>query len=154
MLCFFKNNIHHLQRFIRFGMVGVAGFLVDWASVSLLRPVIGLHIATLLAYVIASSNNWLLNRYFTFHDCCRKHFTLRQQWIRFTLANLPGFIINRGIVLTLFQIWPITRHYPVIALLCGTAGGMFINFTLCHHFVFKKKKNEQFSKKTQETPRT
>lgn len=130
-----------IQRFFYFGIVGVAGFLVDWASLSLFRHAVGLRIAALLAYVVASSNNWILNRYWTFRDCCRQRHKVHHQWGRFILANLPGFIINRGIVLALFNLWPLTRHYTVIALVFGTAGGMFINFTLCHHFVFHKKKS-------------
>ncbi|MCX5617363.1 GtrA family protein [Bombella sp. TMW 2.2543] len=129
-----------LQRFFYFGAVGAVGFLVDWTSLSLFRHVVGLRVAALLAYVMASSNNWILNRYWTFRDRCRQSHKVHHQWGRFILANVPGFVINRGIVLALFSLWPLTRHYTVIALLFGTAGGMFINFALCHHFVFHKKK--------------
>ncbi len=130
-----------LQRFFYFGIVGAIGFLIDWATLSLFRHALGLRLAALLAYIVASSNNWVLNRYWTFRDRCRERYKIHHQWGRFILANLPGFIINRGIVLALFSLWPLTRHYTFIALLCGTAGGMFINFTFCHHFVFHKKKD-------------
>lgn len=51
-----------LAQFLRFGTVGVAGFLVDTATVYATRGALGLYGAGMVAYLTAATANWLLNR--------------------------------------------------------------------------------------------
>ena len=55
-----------IVQFLRFGTVGGIGFLVDTATVYGLRHILGLYGAGLVAYVIAATGNWALNRIWTF----------------------------------------------------------------------------------------
>ncbi len=49
-------------QFLRFGVVGASGFVLDTATVYGLRGAIGLYAAGIVAYVVAASANWALNR--------------------------------------------------------------------------------------------
>jgi putative flippase GtrA len=51
-----------IVQFLRFGTVGGIGFLIDTATVYGLRHTLGLYGAGLVAYVIAATGNWVLNR--------------------------------------------------------------------------------------------
>lgn len=130
------------RQFFHFGLVGAVGFLVDWASTSILSSYIPLKIAVLFAYIIAASSNWFLNRLWTFRHSNHATLSVFQQWKRFLLANLPGFFINRGVVLLLLANISATHRWPVLALLSGTACGMFVNFTLCRTCVFTSKHHD------------
>jgi len=128
-----------LLQFIRFGCVGGLGFVWDAGTVYALRPLLGLSLATLLAYFVAASANWVVNRLWTF----RKHShegSLFQQWLRFLGANSAGFALNRSAVYTLFLTIPLCVKYPVLALAVGATSGLVANFALSRRLVFKVKR--------------
>jgi hypothetical protein len=54
------------MQFLRFGVVGAIGFLIDTATVYAVRGSLGLYGAGLAGYVTAATGNWLLNRVWTF----------------------------------------------------------------------------------------
>ncbi len=124
------------HQFARFGVVGVLGFCWDFGTVHVLRGLIGFTAAALLAYFIAASANWLMNRIWTFRGIGSAGSMLRQ-WGTFLVANSLGFVLNRGTVLALFHTVPLCQTYPVLALVGGTAAGMFSNFTMSRRLVFR-----------------
>lgn len=127
-----------ILRLLKFGVVGGLGFLWDSGTLYALRPFIGLTAATLVAYFVAATLNWVLNRIWTFKGAgLHDHPFL--QWLRFLTANSLGFLLNRGAVYTLFYTVPLCVTYPVIALAVGALAGMFANFNLSQKMVFKEK---------------
>lgn len=79
-----------LIRLIKFGMVGSLGFLWDSGTVYALRPLIGLTAATLVAYFVAATLNWVFNRIWTFKGAGHHEHPVLQ-WLRFLSANSLGF---------------------------------------------------------------
>jgi len=123
-------------QFLRFGVVGLLGFMWDTATVYGMRSFLGLTGAMILAYFVAASMNWLMNRLWTFRGIGSAGSLLRQ-WGTFIAANSLGFLLNRGTALVLVDTLPICNSYPVLALVAGTAAGMFSNFTLSRRLVFR-----------------
>jgi len=122
-------------QFIRFGIVGVIGFVVDTATVYSLRHALGLYGAGLVAYVTAASSTWLLNRIWTFRGYGTG--AAHRQWARFMAANLVGFVLNRGTYAALVTFLIIAARQPVIAIAVGAIAGLFVNFTLSRRIVFR-----------------
>ncbi|MBV1835496.1 GtrA family protein [Novacetimonas pomaceti] len=129
----FSNRISQL---FRFGIVGVMGLGWDTASVYTLRPLLGLGCATIAAYFVAATANWLCNRVWTFRDSQARHHFL-MQWLRFIAGNTVGFCLNRGCVFLLFHFFPICRVYPFMALAAGALSGMTANFHISRRYVFQ-----------------
>ncbi|MFT8676608.1 MAG: GtrA family protein [Acetobacter sp.] len=127
-----------LLRLFKFGVVGTLGFVWDTGSVYALRPLLGLTLATLAAYFIAATANWLLNRLWTFRGVQSSH-SIVVQWLRFLAANSVGFVLNRGTVYTLFILFPFCRHYPVVALAAGSIAGLLSNFHISQKVVFRER---------------
>jgi putative flippase GtrA len=123
----------------KFGVIGSLGFVCDNAVVYTMRPLIGLTAATLLAYFIAATFNWLLNRLWTFRGRGLHHHPF-VQWLRFLWANSLGFCLNRGMVFSLFYLFPFCERYPVVALAAGTLTGLLSNFKLSQKLVFHDRK--------------
>lgn len=123
-------------QFLRFGIVGTMGFGWDTATVLSMRNVIGLTGAMILAYFVAASMNWLMNRLWTFRGTGSAGSMLRQ-WGTFLAANSLGFLLNRGTALILVYTVPLFNIHPVLALVAGTVAGMFFNFTLSRRLVFR-----------------
>lgn len=131
-----------LIQFLKFGLVGFTGLMIDTCVVYLLRNITGLNVATLIAYFVAATSNWFINRLWTFHGLGEQQHIL-SQWLRFLITNSLGFLLNRGTVFFLFFISINCRTYPVIALLAGAIAGMFANFNLSRKLVY----TNRFSKK-------
>ena len=125
-----------LFQFIRFSIVGLAGFAVDTAIVYSLRGWIGLYGAGLASYLLAATVTWGLNRIWTFRSRGSSP-AIYRQWMLFLAANGLGFILNRGAYFTLITISPLCVEYPVLAILGGVAAGVFVNFYLSRRVVFR-----------------
>lgn len=122
-------------QFVRFGLVGSVGFVIDTATVYALRYVLGLYGAGLAAYLTAATGNWLLNRIWVFRG--QGSGPAHRQWARFMVANLAGFVLNRGTYAVLVTFIPAAAAQPVIATAAGAIAGMFVNFSLSRRMVFR-----------------
>jgi putative flippase GtrA len=130
-----EARIRTLVQFLMFGTVGTIGFLADTATVYALRYSLGLYGAGAIAYGVAASVTWLFNRLWTFRGqgSGRAH----QQWARFLVVNLGGFILNRGAYAALVTFVPLCAAEPVYAVGAGAIVGMFLNFSLSRTMVFR-----------------
>jgi putative flippase GtrA len=122
-------------QFMRFGTVGLAGLVVDTATVYGLRHSLGLYGAGMLAYLFAATGNWLLNRIWTFRGLGSG--SAHRQWGMFMLTNLAGFVLNRGTYAILVTFLAAAAAQPVIATAAGSIAGMFVNFSLSRRLVFR-----------------
>jgi putative flippase GtrA len=122
-------------QFLRFGVVGVFGFVVDTAVVYAARHWLGLLGAGVLSFFVAASANWFLNRVWTFRG--RTAGRMHHQWIRFIGCNLIGFVLNRGTFAILIGAFPICVQYPVLAVAAGSIAGLSVNFTLSRRVVYR-----------------
>jgi len=124
-----------LAQFVRFGVVGVFGLIVDTATVYGLRHALGLYGAGAVAYLTAASGNWVLNRTWTFRG--QGSGPAHRQWAKFMVANLAGFVLNRGTYALLVTFVAAAADQPVIATSAGAVAGLFVNFTLSRRLVFR-----------------
>jgi putative flippase GtrA len=124
-----------LVQFLMFGTVGAVGFVADTATVYALRHRLGLYGAGAVAYGVAASVTWLLNRLWTFRGSGTG--PAHRQWARFLLVNLAGFVLNRGTYAALVTFVPLCAAEPVWAVAAGALAGMFLNFSLSRSMVFR-----------------
>ncbi len=136
-------------QFVRFGLVGLVGFVIDVAVFNLLRATIlspdVIHEGPVYAKIISSSlaiiANWLGNRFWTF----RAH-RGRQLWregIEFAIVSIGGMLI------ALACLW--VSHYLLhfdtvfadnVANLIGLALGTIFRFTFYRIWVFAPRRGE------------
>ncbi len=128
-------RVARLAQFVKFGSVGLIGLVMDTAAVYGLRGSLGLYGAGVVAYGVAASGNWLLNRIWTFRG--QGAGPAHRQWARFLAANLVGFALNRGTYALLVTFVAAAAHQPVIATSAGAIAGMFVNFHLSRRMVFR-----------------
>ena len=129
-------HVRLLAQFVQFGVVGVAGFVVDTAVVYATRDWAGLYLAGVLAYAVAVTTTWWLNRVWTFRGLGNigpRH----RQWLRFVVASLPGLCLNLGSYFALVATVALCAIHPVIAIAVGAVAGMFANFVLSRAVVFR-----------------
>jgi putative flippase GtrA len=121
--------------FLRFGLVGAAGFVVD-AAVLMLALALGLGpwFGRILSYVAAASATFAMNRAWTFREAGRAR--PMRQWALFLTVNLSGFVCNYGTYGTLIALVPAVAANPVLGVAAGSIAGLAGNFLLTRRFVF------------------
>jgi putative flippase GtrA len=80
-------------RLLQYGIVGLSGMAVDFSVTWICKEKIRLnkYLANSIGFSLAVCNNFLLNRYWTFHDTAQP-FT--PQLLRFLLVSLSALCIN------------------------------------------------------------
>ncbi|MFM7608490.1 MAG: GtrA family protein [Alphaproteobacteria bacterium] len=128
-----------LMEFLRFGVVGTIGFVVDTAVLYAgLALGLGLYGGRAVSYLVAATTTWALNRLWTFRG--RGDGPVHQQWALFLLVNLVGFAMNYGTYAALIAFVPLVAAHPVLGVAAGAVAGMFGNFVLTRQLVFRVKK--------------
>lgn len=119
---------------VRFGMVGVVGFVVNAGLVEALAPFIGPLWAQAIAFPVAATATWWLNRRYTF-AASRYHW--RGEWARYVGANILGWIANNGVYLLLVLNFALAYRHASIAVAAGSVAGMAFNFVASKWLVFR-----------------
>ena len=124
------------QEFLRFGVVGTIGFLVDSGVLyGMIWLGAGLYLGRAISYVAAATATWALNRVWTFRG--RGGGPVHRQWALFVAVNLVGFSLNYGTYAVLVATVPVVAAHPVLGVAAGSIAGMFTNFALSRRVVFK-----------------
>ena len=124
---------------LRFGVVGVAGFVVD-AGVLTAGIALGTGpwFGRILSYLAAASSTFMLNRAWTFRQSVKPTGqAAARQWGLFLLVNLIGFACNYGTYAALLANVPYVAAHPILGVAAGSLAGLLGNFLLARRFVFK-----------------
>ncbi|MDR1253017.1 MAG: glycosyltransferase family 2 protein [Treponema sp.] len=92
--------------------------------------------ASAFCFLIAGTQNYVINHTWTFACKERKTALSIKQWTLFLCASLFGLAAN--IAVMTFVIRRFSPPYKFIAQACGIAAGMIINFTLSKSLVWRK----------------
>lgn len=128
--------------FIRFGMVGGAGYLVDLAVLAFATEQLGFDAfrGRVISIAVAMTATWLGNRYFTFAERRARGSlsAIAQEGLKFAGANLIGACVSYGVyaVLVAYAAPPFGNQY--LAQIFGVLAGLVFNFTLSRVLVFVK----------------
>jgi putative flippase GtrA len=124
-----------LMEFLKFGVVGTTGFVVDASTVYATRSILGLYGAGILAYLFGATSNWMLNRAWTFRG--KGSQPAYRQWAIFLVANSLGFVLNRGTYAILVTFVELCAAQPIWAVAAGSIAGLGANFFLSRRLVFR-----------------
>ncbi len=124
-----------LLELMRFGLVGIVGFLANAVSVTVISQVTNLYLTGFLSWVIAATVTWFLNRIWTFSGQSDAPFL--RQWIHFLGANSFGLVLYYATYATAITVSPLCASQPIFAVAAGSIVGLAANFTLSRQLVFR-----------------
>lgn len=122
-----------LLRFIRFGIVGASGMVVDFGVTWLCKEKLhwNKYISNSLGFILAATNNYIWNRLWTFQstsDAVAREYTL------FFIIALIGLGLNNGIIYLLHERLHLNFYLSkLIAIGCV----MIWNFVMNYVFTFR-----------------
>jgi len=128
------------SRFLRFAVVGGAGFFVNEATlfVALNWLMLGRYSAPIFSFLCTVTFTWWGNRLLTFTDHARDAGGMVWEWASFVAANSVGLAVNYAIYSAVITFAPAPMNSPYIALAFGTLAGLIFNFMLSARFVFRR----------------
>jgi putative flippase GtrA len=133
-----KGLLPLIDRFWRFGVAGLIGFVVDTAVLYLLKDWLGPYGARLVSFCAGVVSTWLVNRNFAF-GTVEKHLPLWREFVTYFMAMIAGGAVNFIAYSLLVATIPLFFAYPILAVAIGTGFGMVVNFALAHRLVFRGK---------------
>ena len=124
--------------FLRFGLVGVAGFMVDAGVLQLMTNAVGLNPieGRFVSFPVAVAATWALNRSFTFKGHGSQHTPWRQALI-YLGVQMCGGAANISVYSLALNLDPAFEHMLVIPLAFGAVAGLCLNFLGSKHLAFR-----------------
>lgn len=130
------------SQFIRFALVGAAGFAVDASALYLAMHFgAGHYSGRVISYLAAATFTWALNRRYTFK--AQQDSNLFREWIKFLAANLVGGMVNYSTYAALVAASTMVANWPILGVAAGSVAGLVVNFTLSRRLVFTGGKTSQ-----------
>lgn len=124
-------------RFVRFALVGAAGFLVDVAALySAFAIGLGLYSGRAASYLSAATFTWAVNRRFTF---AAKTPPTIIEWLRYVFANTSGGLVNYLTYVALVTWGSGLLSHPALAVACGSIAGLVVNYSASARLVFRER---------------
>lgn len=120
-------------RFVRFGIVGVGGMVVDFGVTWLCKEKLrwNKYISNSLGFILAATNNFIWNRLWTFES---QNDAVIREYTSFVLIALVGLGLNNLIIYLLHERLHIHFYLSkLIAIGCVTIW----NFTMNYVFTFR-----------------
>lgn len=123
------------SQLVRFGMVGCVGFAVD-ASLTLLfhrQFALGEASARVLAFLVAATVGWWLNRQFTFRAEASAG---ASSWLRYLVLTSAGAAINIACYLAVVHVLGTRPLHLLAGVAVGSVVAMGFNFWVSRRWVF------------------
>lgn len=128
------------RELLRFGLVGIAGLLVDVGALYLLGPLMDWYLARVLSFLLAAAATWALNRSFTFAAAAPSTAGMRglaREYLHYLAAVSGGAVVNYAVYVATLSAWD-SRLAPGLGVALGSLAGMVLNFTAAKHWVFRR----------------
>ncbi|MBR1784514.1 MAG: GtrA family protein [Bacteroidales bacterium] len=94
-----------IGKFLKFGVVGASGMVVDFGVLYVMRELVGLPdlLSNAISFTAAASSNYVLNRVWTFRSHERQ---VGVEYMKFLLVSVVGLGINTGVLMLSRLLWP------------------------------------------------
>ena len=137
----FLFQIHNpkILRFIKFGVVGFTGFIVNYVGLEILKKIgLSTYLATIFATEAAIISNFIFNNIWTFKDkTITKIWDIIPQFIKFNITSLFAVIVQPLIVTLATNIFSDTAVVRLGGLVSALVIVMIYNYTVYNFFIWK-----------------
>jgi putative flippase GtrA len=124
-----------------FAVGGLLGFIVDAGIAQGLVRLAGwsVYTARIVSFLSAASVTWWWNRNHTFaqRDSGQSQ---GSEWLRWMGLMAVGAVINNGVYVLFFQVFPALRAWPAVAVAAGSVGGSVANFLFARTLLYRTAK--------------
>jgi len=119
----YKKNV--IKEFVKFGVVGGIGTLVNIAILYLLTEEAGVYymISAIFSFIVAMSGNFLLNKLWTFNEIIE--FGIGRKYLQFSLVSISALLVN---LFFLYIFTEVLGIYYIVSQILAIGIALIINF--------------------------
>ena len=130
-----------VSKIIKFGSVGALGSVTNitvFSSLTFLN--IHYNVAATSAFLVAVTQNYLLNKKWTFKEHNTK---TKKKFIKYFILNFISFLINLAVLNIIVLNFGDDKLTTILAQIIGIGVGMSLNFIGSYLVIFAKSKEKQ-----------
>jgi putative flippase GtrA len=129
------------MRVLRFGLVGIAGAVVHIGAFWMLQRLAGLgnSPAWILAFLVAATSTWAMNRAFTFQD--RANTDQITEWLRYLAIAGAGAVAHFAVFQLAIRLVPLFLQHPALAIIPGSLASFAVTYAGASLLVFRNARN-------------
>ena len=130
-----------VNKIVKFGSVGALGSVTNIAIFSSLTFLnIHYNIASVAAFLVAVTQNYSLNKKWTFKEHNTK---TKKKFIKYFILNFISFLINLAVLNIIVVNFGDDKFTTILAQIIGIGVGMGLNFIGSYVVIFAKSKDEE-----------
>ena len=130
-----------VNKIVKFGSVGALGSVTNIAIFSSLTFLnIHYNIASVAAFLVAVTQNYSLNKKWTFKEHNTK---TKKKFIKYFILNFISFLINLAVLNIIVLNFGDDKFTTILAQIIGIGVGMGLNFIGSYVVIFAKSKDEE-----------
>lgn len=125
-----------MKQFLKFGIVGIVGFLVDAIILLVLVYIFlfDISLSRILSFLMAVFVTWLLNRNFTFNK--KDKYSKKKEYSYYLTIQSVGALLNYIVFIILVKNFLFFEEYLIVPLAIASIIAMFFNFFALRKKVF------------------
>ncbi|HLC56216.1 MAG TPA: glycosyltransferase family 2 protein [Candidatus Nanoarchaeia archaeon] len=132
IICYLQNLVGYLdykknviKEFVKFGIVGGIGTLVNIAILYLFTEKIGVYyiISAILSFIVAMTSNFILNKTWTFNENIK--LKIGKEYLQFSLVSFSALLVN---LFFLYIFTEVLGVYYIISQIIAIGIALIINF--------------------------
>jgi len=125
--------------FVRFGVIGAIGFLVDATVLTVLSAALGVDVflSRFFSISAAVTITWLLNRKHVFGSD-RTGTDKALEYGQYLTVQIIGALINLGLFALLVIRFPALREIPVVPLALAASVALVFNYLSARYWVYRE----------------
>lgn len=130
-----------VSKIVKFGSVGALGSVTNITIFSALTFLnINYNIVSVAAFLVALTQNYLLNKKWTF----KEHNTrIKKKFIKYFILNFMSFLINLAVLNIIVLSFGDDKLTTILAQIIGIGVGMGLNFIGSYLVIFAKSKENE-----------
>jgi len=130
-----------INKILKFGSVGALGSISNIAIFSILIYIdVNYNIASIIAFIFAVTQNYTLNKQWTFKDHNTK---TKQKFVKYFILNFSSFFINLTVLNLVVMNLDDGYMTKIIGQILGISAAMGFNFIGSYLVIFAKSKDEE-----------
>jgi putative flippase GtrA len=118
-------------------VAGVLGFLVDAATLYLIKLFAGIYLGRSFSFSMAVVVTWIFNRNVTFKQS-NVSMGMLAEFLKYFLLMIVGGVINLGVYYILISSSQWLQNSPILAVAAGCLAGIVANFLKSRFLLYKK----------------
>jgi len=130
-----------VRKIVKFGSVGALGSVTNiiiFSSLTFLN--VNYNIAATIAFLVAVTQNYLLNKKWTFKEHNTK---TKKKFIKYFILNFISFLINLTVLNIIIFYFGDEKLTTILAQIIGIGAAMSLNFTGSYLVIFAKSKENE-----------